>query len=109
MKGNFFMELDSINRIFQTEKQAEEIKEQARKQAEKLIQNAIESKPQKEVFAKKRIDVRKQVLEQKAKDDNAEEIRRIAEITEQKCKQIEEKAIEKMQDAVDAVFKEVIN
>lgn len=103
------MELDSINRVFQTENQAEEIKKQAKLQAEKLIQNAIDSKSQKESFAKKRIEVKKEVLQKQAKDENAEIISRIAEITKQECEQIELKAGENLQDAVDAIFKEVIS
>ena len=103
------MELDSIKKIVQTEKQAEEIKANARKNAEETIQNAIESKTQKELFAKRRIEDKKQLLEQKAKEENLEAIRKISENTKQECEQIERKASEKLQIAVDAIFKEVIS
>lgn len=103
------MELDSIKKIVQTEKQAEEIKANAQKSAEETIQNAIESKTQKELFAKRRIEDKKQLLEQKAKEENLEVIRKINEDTKQECEQIERKASEKMQIAVDAIFKEVIS
>ena len=103
------MELDSIKKIVQTEKQAEEIKANAQKSAEETIQNAIESKTQKELFAKRRIEDKKQLLEQKAKEENLEVIRKINEDTKQECEQIEKKASEKMQIAVDAIFKEVIS
>ena len=103
------MELDSIKKIVQTEKQAEEIKANAQKSAVETIQNAIESKTQKELFAKRRIEDKKQLLEQKAKEENLEVIRKINEDTKQECEQIERKASEKMQIAVDAIFKEVIS
>ena len=103
------MELDSIKKIVQAEKQAEEIKEQAKQKAEETMRNAIESKSQKELFAKRRIEDKKRFLEQKSKDDNAEEIRRISQATKQECELLERKASEKMQMAVDAVFKEVIS
>lgn len=103
------MELDSIKKIVQTEKQAEEIKANAQKSAVETIQNAIESKTQKELFAKRRIEDKKQLLEQKAKEENLEVIRKINEDTKQECEQIEKKASEKMQIAVDAIFKEVIS
>ena len=103
------MELDSIKKIVQTEKQAEEIKANAQKSAEETIQNAIESKTQKELFAKRRIEDKKQLLEQKAKEENLEAIRKISENTKLECEQIERKASEKLQIAVDAIFKEVIS
>ena len=103
------MELESINRIFQTEQKANEILENAKEQAEQLIKNAIDSQESKELFAKKRVNGMRQTLEQKVKDENTEKIREIAEFTEQECSLIEKKAREKMQDAVNAVFKEVIN
>ena len=103
------MELESINRIFQTEQKANEILENAKKQAEQLIKNTIDSQESKELFAKKRVYGMRQTLEQKVKDENTEKIREIAEFTEQECNLIEKKSREKMQDAVNAVFKEVIS
>ena len=77
------MELESINRIFQTEQKANEILENAKEQAEQLIKNAIDSQESKELFAKKRVNGMRQTLEQKVKDENTEKIREIAEFTEQ--------------------------
>ena len=103
------MEIDSIRKIAQTEREAEEIKQSAKQQAERIIQNAIESKSIKETKAKKQVEDKRRQLEENAKAENADKIKKIAEDTESECRHIEQKANEKIQTAVNAIFKEVIS
>ncbi|MBR3696870.1 MAG: hypothetical protein IKM97_01145 [Clostridia bacterium] len=103
------MELGSVKKIVETERQAEEIINNAKEQAKKIVQKAIDSKSQKELFAKNRVEEKIKQLEERAKVDNADRIRKISETTQEECRRIVEKSSEKMQTAVNAIFKEVIS
>lgn len=104
-----FMELDSIKRIVQTEQEAQQILQQAEEQARTIIQNAINGREQKELFSKKLLEETKQNIEVEAEKEQKEAIKKINDATQYQCEQIEKKASEKIQTAVDMVFKEVIS
>lgn len=103
------MELNSVRKIAETEEEADEIIQKAKQHAEKIIQSAIDSKEQKEAQAKKRIDDARKDIEQKTTAENVDTINEISYQTKSECETIERKANEKMQTAIDAIFKEVIS
>ena len=103
------MEVDSIKKIIQTETEAKELVKKAEEEAEKIVQIAINSRASKEAFAKKRIEEKRQLLEQKAKEENEDKIRKIREMTKQECDELEKNASKKMDIAVEAIFKEVMS
>lgn len=103
------MELDSIKKIIQAEEESKNKVKQAEEEAEKILKLAIDSRSSKEIFAKKRIEEKRQLLEQKAKEENEDKIRKIREMTKQECDTLEKNASEKMDIAVEAIFKEVMS
>ena len=103
------MELDSIKKIIQAEEESKNKVKQAEEEAEKILKLAIDSRSSKEIFAKKRIEEKRQLLEQKAKEENEDKIRKIREMTKQECDTLEKNASEKMDIVVNAIFKEVMS
>ena len=103
------MELDSIKKIVQTEKEAKKIIENAHKEAETIIQNAYRSIEQKQLFSNKIKDETEQKIKAETIQAQKEKIAKIMEITETKCSELENQAKDKMQIAVDTIFKGVIS
>ena len=56
------MELDSIKKIVEAEKKANEIKEQANLEAQEIIQEAEKTKEESKLFYKRQLDLKLQEL-----------------------------------------------
>ena len=103
------MELDSIKKVVDAEKKANEIKEKAMSEAQRIIQEAEKTKETSKLFYKRQLDIKLNELRQ-AQEQNAKIcIEEIKARANQTVKKINERSKENMQKAVEEIFAKVVN
>ncbi len=103
------MELQSIKKIVEAERKAEEIKKEADSNAKRIIEDAKNSgdKFNKQFNAKVESDLKE--LEESEKAKNAQKISKIQDDTSEKLKQLKLQFDENCEKAVNEIFKIVVN
>lgn len=102
------MELESIKKIVDTEKEADRIQEEAIKKAQKILEKAEESKENNRVYFKGQLETRLKELEKEQKEANEIKITNVKAVSNDKIRKLKNGIQENMEKAVNKVYEEVI-
>ena len=102
------MEFGSIQKIVEAEKEAENIKQEAKQKAKTMIEKAEASKEDNRIYFKGQLERREKELQKEKSEENAKIKVKIQAGTNEKLQKLEITLKEKVPEAVDKIFNKVI-
>lgn len=102
------MEFESIKKIVETEKEAQQIKEEASKKARSILERVEQTKENRRVYFKGQLENRVASLKKEQNEANKQQIVNIKVASEEKVRKINSGLNENMDKAVEKIFEEII-
>lgn len=102
------MEFGSIQKIIETEKEAENIKQESKQKAKMILEKAENSREDNRVYFKGQLERREKELKKEKLEENAKLKVKIQASTNEELQRLEITLKEKVPEAVDKIFNKVI-
>lgn len=102
------MELESIRKIVEAEKEAENKKEEAKQKAKVIIEKAENSKEINRVYFKGQLERREKELRKEKAEENIKKISKIQAETNEKLQKLKAVLNENVPEAVEKIYNKVI-
>ncbi|MCI8749637.1 MAG: hypothetical protein HFH67_17570 [Lachnospiraceae bacterium] len=102
------MELESIRKIVEAEKEAENKKEEAKQKAKVIIEKAENSKEINRVYFKGQLERREKELRKEKAEENTKKISKIQAETNEKLQKLKAVLNENVPEAVEKIYNKVI-
>lgn len=103
------MEFESIKKIVEAEKEAENKKQEAKKQAKMILEKVETTRNTNLDYFKKELERKEKELQIEKSEENSKVKIKIQNQTNETIKELHEKAQENMPNAVNQIFNKVIN
>lgn len=102
------MEFESIKKIVETEKEAENKKAEAKQKAKAIIEKAKSSKETNRVYFKAQLERKEKDLRKEKSEENAKRITKIQAETNEKLQKLKAILNENVPEAVEKIYNKVI-
>lgn len=102
------MEFDSIKKIVEAEKKAENIKQDAKQKANVILEQAEESKEKNRLYFKRQLENKEKELKKEQAEENAKIISKMQAETTEKLQKLKDTLQGDISEAVDKIFVKVI-
>lgn len=102
------MEFESVKKIVEAEKEAQTIKEEARKKAKDILEKVEVTKENNRVYFKRLLENRVNDLKKEQKEANKQLINNIKVASDEKVRKINSSLNENIAKAADRIFEEII-
>lgn len=108
LKGVEKVEFESIKKIVEAEKEAENKKESARQEAKAILEKAENSKEANRVYFKGQLERKAEDLQKEKAEENAKKKTKIQAETDEMLRKLQATLHGNLSEAVDKIFDEVI-
>lgn len=102
------MEFESIKKIVEAEKEAENIKQDAKQKANIILERAKNSKENIYLYYKGQLETKEKELKKEQTEENAKKVTKIQAETTQKLQKLKHTLEQDVSKAVDKIFAKVI-
>ena len=102
------MEMESIKKIVEAEKTAENIKQDAKQKANIILEQAEKSKEKNRLYFKGLLENKEKELKKEKEEENEKKISKIQAETTRKLQELNDTLQGKVSEAVDKIFAKVI-
>lgn len=102
------MEFESIKKIVEAEKEAENIKQDAKQKAKIILERAEKSKETSYLYHKGQLETKEKKLKEEQAEENAKRIAKIQAETTEKLQKLKDTLEKDVEEAVDKIFAKVI-